>query len=218
MARPRSTGLSSTHEKIARAISAIERTGFPALVTELVKKMGLAGSSSLVPTLKIMHRNGFIVLGGGGAQGRDHLVRLTPKGRLAIGEGGLPVLGAIRAGPLEEAITEPDTILEDADLLPHRPGDFLLKVRGDSMIMEGILPGDHVLLRPHVEAAQGEIAAVLTGEESGDYEATLKRVYREGPQVRLQAGNPAYADILLPAGDVKIAGVFRGLIRHAGPR
>ncbi len=218
MARPRSTHLSSTHDKIARAISGIERAGFPALVSELVHKLGLAGSSSLVPTLKIMQRNGFVAISGGGGQGRDHLVKLTPKGRFAIAEGGLPVLGVIRAGPLEEAVAEPDTILEDADLLPHRPGDFLLRVRGDSMLGDGILPGDHVLLRPNVEAAQGEIAAVLTGEESGDYEATLKRVYREGSRVRLKAGNPAYADMVLPASDIKIAGVFRGLIRHAESR
>jgi repressor LexA len=218
MARPRSTHLSTTHDKIARAIAAIERAGFPALVSELVQKLGLAGSSSLVPTLKIMQRNGFIAINGGGGQGRDHLVKLTPKGRYAISEGGLPVLGAIRAGPLEEAVAEHDTILEDADLLPHRPGDFLLRVRGDSMIGDGILSGDHVLLRPNVEAAQGEIAAVLTGEESGDYEATLKRVYREGAKVRLKASNPAYDDRVLPASDVKIAGVFRGLIRHAESR
>jgi SOS-response transcriptional repressor LexA len=49
-----------------------------------------------------------------------------------------------------------------------------------------------------------------------DYEATLKRVYQEGSQVRLKAGNPAYADIVVPAEEVKVAGVFRGLIRHAG--
>ncbi len=218
MARPRSTQLSGTHDKIARAVAGIERGGFPALVSELVGRLGLAGSSSLLPTLRIMQRNGFVVLNGGGGQGRDLLVRLTPKGRFAIAEGGVPVLGAIRAGPLEEAVAEPETVLEDDELLPHRPGDFLLRVRGDSMIGEGILPGDYVLLRPDVAAAQGEIAAVLVGEEEGDCEATLKRVYQEGSQVRLKAGNPAYADLLLPAAGVRIAGVFRGLIRHAGGR
>ena len=226
MARPRTTHLSSTHEKIARTIFTIERTGFPALVSELVQRLGLAGSTSLVPTLKIMRRNGFVEIGGGGKTGRDQLVRLTPKGRYAIAEGGLPVLGVIRAGPLEEAIAQPEAIFEDADLLPHRPGDFLLRVHGDSMLGDGIHPGDYVLLRPHVEAAQGEIAAVLTqGEEdgqgglyAGDYETTLKRVYREGNQVRLKASNPVYADLLLPANAVTIAGVFRGLIRHADQR
>jgi len=223
----RSTQLSPPQLRIAEAIAAVEREGFPALVNELVHRLGLAGGSSLVPTLRIMQRNGFVTIRGGGGHGRDQFVRLTPKGRFAVAEGGLPVLGSIRAGPLEEAVAEPETVLEGDDLLPHRPGDFLLRVRGDSMIGDGILPGDYVLLRPGVEAVRGEIAAVLVGsgggkgddeEEagfSGECEATLKRVYVEGAQVRLRASNPRYAEIVAPAGAVKIAGVFRGLIRHA---
>lgn len=138
-----------------------------------------------------------------------------------MGEGGLPVLGVIRAGPLEEAVaTQTDNVLEAGGLLPHAPGDFLLRVRGDSMINEGILPNDLVLLRPGIEVPQGGIAAVLVGSEEGEYagecEATLKRVYREGESVRLQAGNPAYPDLLLPGRAVQVAGVYKGLIRHVG--
>jgi repressor LexA len=254
MTRPRITQLSSTQERIAKAIASIERTGFAASVSALVKELGLAGSSSLVPTLRIMQRNEFVSIQGGGGFGRDQLIKLTAKGRFAINEGGLPVLGEIRAGPLEEAVAEPDTVFEERDFLPYRPGDFLLKVKGDSMIGDGILPGDHVLLRPNVQVAQGEIAAVLVGDA---FEATLKRFYLEtappnkldkpqisreanlseedfsdvvsddfesgassdngGAMVRLKAGNPKYADILVPAAEVKIAGVFRGLIRHDDP-
>ena len=109
-------------------------------------------------------------------------------------------------------MAEPETVFEDRDLLPYRPGDFLLRVRGESMTGDGILSGDYVLLRPNVRVEQGEIAAVMVGSE---YEATLKRVQVEGATVRLRAANPAYADIIVPADEVKIAGVFRGLIRHA---
>jgi len=138
-----------------------------------------------------------------------------------VAEGGLPVLGSIRAGLLEEAIAEPETILEDHELLPYLPGDFVLRIRGDSMVGDGILSGDLVLLRPQVEVAQGEIAAVMVGGEEGDCEATLKRFYLEGPggrTARLKASNPAYADIVVPSSEVKIAGVFRGLIRYADRR
>ncbi|MEI6350270.1 MAG: S24 family peptidase [Verrucomicrobiota bacterium] len=221
MPRPRSTQLSPIHRRIAKAIAVIERDGFPALVSALVRELGLSGSSSLVPTLRIMERNRFVSIGGGGGFGRDQLVKLTPKGRYAIAEGGLPVLGSIQAGLLAEAVAEPETILEDHELIPYRPGDFLLRVRGDSMIGEGILPGDHVLLRPNVQVAQGEIAAVMVGGENGGCEATLKRFYLEGAQgrtVRLKAANPAYADLVVPAEEVKIAGVFRGLIRYADRR
>ena len=212
MARPRTTQLSPAHAKIARAIASIERDGFPALLGELVRKLNLAGSSSLAPTLRIMQRNGFVSIGGGGCHGRDQLVKLTPKGRFAVAEGGLAVHGSIRAGPPEEAVAEPEAVFESNDILPYRPRDFLLRVRGDSMTGDGILPGDLVLLRPDVRTEQGEIAAVMVGD---DYEATLKRVHVEGTMVRLKASNASYADILAPATEVKIAGVFRGLVRHA---
>ena len=221
MARPRSSQLSLSQRRIAKAIALIERDGFPASVSGLVRELGLSGSSSLVPTLRIMERNGFISIGGGGGYGRDQFVKLAPKGRYAVAEGGLQVLGSIRAGLLEEAVAEPETILEDHELLPYQPGDFLLKVRGDSMNGDGILPGDHVLLRPNVQVAQGEIAAVMVGCEKGDCEATLKRFYLEGAhgqRVRLKASNPAYPDLVVFAEEVKIAGVFRGLIRYADRR
>ncbi len=210
MARPRTSQLTEAHRRIAQAIAAIERsTGFSATVGELVERLGLATPSSLRPTLQIMQRNGYVAMQGG-------LVRLTPKGRYEIQAGGLPVLGSIQAGALTAAIAEPEEILEE--VLPHQPGDFLLRVRGDSMVGDGILPGDLVLLRPGVDPAQGEIAAVQVGGEEGeyaggDYEATLKRVYREGSRVRLKAANPAYPDRVVPGEAVQVVGVFRGLVR-----
>ncbi len=221
MARPRSSTLTPAHLRVARALWAAEKGGFPALVSELVGALGLAGRTSLVPTLRIMQRNGFLTLRSGGP-GRDALVRLTPRGRLAVGGGGLPVWGSIRAGVLEEARAEPEAVWEEAaELLPHQPGDFLLKVEGDSMVGDGILEGDYVLLRPGVAVERGEIAAVQVGAESGEgaggCEATLKRVYPEGALLRLRAANPHYEDQLVPAAAVRVAGVYRGLLRHVAP-
>jgi repressor LexA len=97
-------------------------------------------------------------------------------------------------------------------LLPYKNGDFLLDVSGDSMVGDGILPGDRVLLRPNVPVNNGEIAAVHVGEE---YCATLKRVYfyPERGVVELRASNPKYAPIEVREGEFNIVGVFRGLIR-----
>lgn len=219
MARPRTKTLTATHRKIAHTIAAVERSGFAAGLSELVERLGLARSSSLMPTLRIMERNGYVLVSGGGRHGRDQLIKLSPKGRLAIQEGVLPVYGCIQAGTLHEAVEETDRYFEEHDLLPHQSGDFLLEVRGDSMVGDGILPGDFVLLRPGVTPRQGEIVAALVGEEEGDYaggapEATLKRFYKEGRTVCLKASNPAYPDKVLPARAVKVAGVFKGLIRH----
>lgn len=123
----------------------------------------------------------------------------------------IPLLGRIPAGPLSEALESPE-FLSPSELLPHRSGDFLLKVCGDSMTGDGILDGDLVLLRPGIPVPHGAIAAVCVGD---DREATLKRVFPEGPLVRLRAAHPAYRDIIVPAEAVTVAGVFRGLVRQA---
>jgi repressor LexA len=212
MSRPPLNALSAAQRRIARMMARFEKQERPPFVSDLVKALGLAAESSLTPTLRVMKRNRFIEILGGGAQGRSRLVRLTARGRLALGIGGLPLLGSIPAGPLREALAEPEEIIEPHQVLPARPNDFLLRVRGDSMTGDGIFEGDLVLLRPEVAVEPGEIAAVCVGDA---HEGTLKRVFPEGAQVRLKAGNPEYADILVPASEVKVAGVFRGLIRHA---
>ena len=193
-------------------VARFEREERPAFVPDVVKALGLAAESSVTATLRLMERDGILEVKGGGSKGRSRVLRLTAKGRFAIGQGGLPLVGTIAAGLLSEALAEPEQVLEDRELLPHRPGDFLLRVRGDSMIGDGILNGDKVLLRPEVDAQDGEIAAVLVGS---DHEATLKRIFRKGPKLRLKASNPQYADIVVDGAEVKIAGVYRGLIRDA---
>ena len=82
------------------------------------------------------------------------------------------------------------------------------------MIGDGIQTGDLVLLRPGVEVRDGEIAAAYVGD---GYEATLKHVHPLKDSVRLRASNPAYPDLLIPKQEWRgVAGVYRGLVRHAG--
>lgn len=180
---------------------------------DLVKALGLAGESSLTPTLQKMERNGFVEVQRAGLQGRSRVVRLTTKGRLAMKIGGLPLLGSIPAGLLSEAVPQTERVVEAGELLGNRPGDFLLRVRGDSMMGDGILDGDFVLIRPDVTVPNGAIAAVCVGD---DREGTLKRVIFEGEHVRLQASNPAFADIVVPAAEVHVAGLLKGVVRHVG--
>jgi len=206
--------LTDAQRRIVRVVERMERAGEPAFVPDLVQSLGLAAESSITPTLRLLEKHGVLSMHGGGSRGRSRVVRLTPRARYGVGLGGLPLLGTIPAGPLSEALAEPESVLEDHALLSYREGDFLLRVKGDSMIGDGILNGDKVLLRPGVAAHSGEIAAVLVGDA---HEATLKRVYfKPGIQhVILRASNPAYADLEVPAEDATIAGVFRGLIRDA---
>lgn len=185
----------------------------PAFLPDLARVLNLAQQSSLTRSLQVMVRNGYLRLHGKpeGRQRRAQVVQLTAKARHALGIGGLPLLGSIPAGLVSEAVAQAEEMVEPGALLPWKPGDFLLRVRGDSMTGDGILDGDLVLLRPQGEVTQGAIAAACVGDER---EATLKRVFFEKDQVRLRASNPAYPDVMVPADVISFAGVFKGLIRH----
>lgn len=182
---------------------------------ELLQALHLATLSGLDDLLRPVERKGFIHIERPG-KGQQRRFELTPQGRAATGF-GLPVLGAIPAGPLREAIQESAQWIDGAGaLLRTLPGDFLLRVEGDSMSGAGILPGDYVQLRPGVAVRSGEIvAAQICEEESELVEATLKHLdYVEGAEtVRLRAANPLYPDREFSARCVTVAGVFRGLIR-----
>lgn len=203
--------LSKRQKEVLRQIAiAWQEGGFP-IVRELAERMGLAGESSLTPTLHRLQNMGFVQIQGG-VRGKPRVITLTHAGKAANGF-GLPILGSIPAGPLREAIEQAEIWAENTnDILPSRPGDFLLRVKGDSMIGDGILEGDLVLLRPDIALHSGEIAAV---QVNGD--ATLKHFHQEvgNPTVTLRASNPQYEDIKVPAEEVQIVGAFRGLIRHS---
>jgi repressor LexA len=131
---------------------------------------------------------------------------------MAAGDGGVPVLGFIPAGPLSEVLAHCEEVLDLGTILPYQAGDFLLVVNGQSMIGDGILPGDKVLLRPDVQVQNGEIAAVHFGDQ---YLATLKHVCFQSDNkiITLRASNEKYPDVNVPGRELQIVGVFRGLVR-----
>ena len=124
----------------------------------------------------------------------------------------LPLLGQIAAGsPLlaEENV-------EDRIAVPEplgRGADFLLNVRGDSMIEAGILDGDTLVVRKQEDAVNGDVVVALVGDDESANEATVKTFYRESGRIRLQPENsaldPIYADHVQVLG--KVVGVFRSL-------
>jgi repressor LexA len=122
----------------------------------------------------------------------------------------LPLLGQIAAGgPL---LAEQN--IEDELAVPENlRGDFLLRVKGDSMIEAGILDGDIVVVRRAQDARNGDIVVALAGDDESADEATVKTFYKEKSRIRLQPENsalePIYADYVQVLG--KVVGVFREL-------
>lgn len=132
---------------------------------------------------------------------------------LKLPEGGrgvyssIPLVGAIAAGKPIEAVSQPEPF-ELSGLL--KEGNFVLKVRGDSMKDEGILDGDYVICHAQNTANDGEIVvALIQGEE-----ATLKRLYwQDTNTIKLVPANATLSPMVYPASHVQIQGVFKGLIR-----
>jgi repressor LexA len=120
----------------------------------------------------------------------------------------LPLFGYIAAGrPLDVDIS--DETIAVPEHLTTRGENYVLKVRGDSMVDDGILDGDLVIIARREKADNGEmVVANVNGE------VTLKRLYREGERVRLQPANSLMSPIYAAARDVAVQGVVVGLMRR----
>jgi repressor LexA len=137
---------------------------------------------------------------------------LPPKGRLKQAMSVntsvvLPLVGRIAAGAPIEAIANNETI-SLADFVRSREV-FVLEVRGDSMQDEAILDGDYVMVEKIKTAHNGDIVVALVDQS----DATLKRFYRDGDNIRLQPSNAAMKPIIVPAAAVQVQGRVIGVLR-----
>lgn len=130
-------------------------------------------------------------------------LQLTPRWDERVFE--IPLMGLIAAGSPIEAIRTNETIDIPKDMMGKNV--FALKVRGDSMIEEGIFDGDYIIIEQTSTPNNGDIVVALLDNEN----ATLKRFYREKDHVRLQPSNPKYGPIRVKK--VMIQGRVKGVIR-----
>jgi repressor LexA len=195
-------------------VAYVERHGYPPTVREIGEEVGLASPSTVHAHLANLERAGLLRRdptkpralellgarhGGGGDGGERAPVIELPR---------LPLVGQIAAGgPL---LAEQD--IEDHLAVPESfKGDFLLRVKGDSMIDAGILEGDILVVQRQQTARDGEIVVALAGQDEGADEATVKRYFREDGRIRLQPENAAYEPIY--ADHVQILGRVTGVMR-----
>lgn len=121
----------------------------------------------------------------------------------------LPMLGLVAGGKPIEAISGNDTI-EVPPAMLGKGDNFALRVKGDSMVGDGIMDGDYVIVARKNDAENGATVVALV-----DGEATVKRYYRKAGRIELRSANPLVADIDVgPERDFRIEGVVVGVIRH----
>lgn len=122
----------------------------------------------------------------------------------------LPLLGKVAAGTPIEAVETNDTITVPEDFI-RRQNTFCLRVRGDSMIDEGIRDGDYIIVEERASADDGQTVVALV-----DGEATVKKFYRQPDSdvIRLEPANVAMEPIMAPAASVQVRGVVVGLMRR----
>ncbi|MFV2071080.1 MAG: transcriptional repressor LexA [Thermoanaerobaculales bacterium] len=172
---------------------------------EISDAFGFRSTASAQKHVAQLERKGF--LHREKHQKRGLVLPDPPEGPGAANE--VPLFGTIAAGAPIESIPGDERVFVPADLL--RSGDhYVLRVRGDSMIGDGVHDGDLVVVQRTTTAADGEMVVALV-----EGEVTLKRLYREGAAtVRLQPANPTLDAVRLPVDSVQVQGVVAGLLRR----
>lgn len=186
----------------------IQKFGTSPTLQEIADSLGVSSLATVHEHLQTLVKKGVIRRFEGAVRG----IELLDTGIAKLTDGiELPVLGFIAAGQPIEPITDPNASLK----VPHamvsgKKRSYVLQVRGDSMIEEGILDGDFVVIEENKEARDGEIVVALLDNGL----ATLKKFFKEATRIRLEPANSTMRPIY--ARNVKIQGKVVGLVRRFG--
>ncbi len=190
----------------------VDRHGYPPTVREIGEQVGLASPSTVHAHLANLERAGLLKRDPTKPRALELLGRERREAESVepAEVTRLPLLGEIAAGgPL---LAEQN--IEDYLPMPaSTKGDFMLRVKGESMIEAGILDGDLVIVQRAQDARNGEIVVALAGDDESFDEATVKTFYREDGRVRLQPENSTMKPIYSPHVQIlgRVVGVFREL-------
>ena len=172
----------------------IQENGYSPSVREIGAAVGLSSTASVSYHLQALQAKG--LLQAPGAKGRKRALVTGAR------PGQIPVVGVVTAGLPILAVENQEGTLPWND-----PGCFALRVRGDSMLGAGILPGDKVVVRPQATADDGQIVVARLEDE-----ATVKRLRRRGGEIWLMPENDAYAPI--DGTHAEIIGVVKAVVRE----
>ena len=181
----------------------LHRHGYSPTLEEIANHFSLASLNGVYKHLRALEERGFIRRLSN--QSRSIQVLETSLSRQVV----LPLLGYIAAGQPVEPVADVEEISVPESFLTRRK-NYVLRVRGDSMIDEHIQDGDYVIIEQREEAQNGEtVIALIDGESS-----TLKKFYREGNRIRLQPANPDLTPLYVDEAQLQVQGVVVGVMRR----
>ncbi len=181
----------------------LHRHGYSPTLAEIANHFSLASLNGVYKHLRALEERGFIRRLCN--QSRSIQVLETSLSRQVV----LPLLGYIAAGQPVETVTDVEEISVPESFLTRRK-NYVLRVRGDSMIDEHIQDGDYVVIEQREEGRNGEtVIALIDGESS-----TLKKFYREGNRIRLQPANPDLTPLYVDEAQLQVQGVVVGVMRR----
>lgn len=183
----------------------IEGNGYSPTLEEIGLELGLSSPATVHKHLQNLEAKGMIRRNWN----HSRSLELTSKSKTKKSARTLPLLGTVAAGVPIEAIEDRESVEVPQDFIGSKE-TYVLRVRGDSMIEDGIHDGDLIIVERRETADSGETVVALVD----DSEATVKRFYREGQgMIRLQPANAAMEPMTFPAESVAIQGVVVGLMR-----
>ena len=185
----------------------VEEHGYAPTLEEIGAHFGLSSLATVHKHLSNLERKGLITR----AWNLSRAIELTPPEN-SVEAVELPLLGEVAAGSPIEALETEARLAVPVDFVrrPHRA--FTLRVRGASMVGEGILDGDFIVVEPRPSANNGETVVALI-----DGEATVKKFHRQADGlIRLQPANPIMGPILVREEEVEVRGIVVAVLRKFG--
>lgn len=188
----------------------LERHGHQPSYAQIARHFGVKSRATIAKHITALEKRGLLARQHeDGSFGLNVKVEDTTADSLCE----VKLLGQIAAGAPLEAVADGDERIPVPRFLlgrvkPERV--YALRVKGDSMIDEHICDGDIALIENRTDARDGEIVVALLIE---DNQATLKRLYRRGMFIELQPANSQLRPLTVPANQVRVQGIFRGLLR-----
>jgi repressor LexA len=180
--------------------------GYPPTVRDIGRAVGLASSSTVHAHLANLEKAGLLRRDPTKPRAIELLDRAVDVVRSAVRAPGLPLIGHVAAGQPILAEENVEDYVHVPQLAGGDDGEYVLRVRGDSMKNAGILDGDFVVVRPQKTGRDGEIVVAMVEEE-----ATVKRFFREADHIRLQPENESMEPIR--SRDVQVIGRVVGVFR-----